>query len=118
MFIVAAYLKLHRRLADGLAALKFRLCLSGALGQSALSKMFQNETKPVLKTVKVTPHDLAEKNLADVRHHSDGRLSRNDWVVSCPKEIYGSSASGRWQMTGEIELKIVHNMNKAVFENC
>jgi hypothetical protein len=62
--------------------------------------------------------DLAEKNLADAREQSDGRLSRNDWVVSCPNAIYGSPASvGLWQMTGEMELRIVHGMNKAGFEN-
>jgi hypothetical protein len=62
--------------------------------------------------------DLAEKNLADARQHSDGRLSRNEWVCSCPKAIYGGRALGRLrQMTGEMELKIVHSMNEAVFEN-
>jgi hypothetical protein len=61
---------------------------------------------------------LSEKTLAYARQHSDGRLSRNDWVVSCPKDPYGSSASGRLrQMTGEMELKIVRHMNKAGFEN-
>jgi hypothetical protein len=56
MFIVAAYPTLHRRLADGLAALQFHLCLSGVFSRWALNRMFQNETKPVLETVKVTPH--------------------------------------------------------------
>jgi hypothetical protein len=56
MFIVAAYPTLHWRLADGLAALQFHFCLSGAFGRWALGRMFQNETNPVLKAVKVTPH--------------------------------------------------------------
>jgi len=111
----------HRRLADGLAAWKFHLCLSGTFDRWALNRKFQNETKPVLKTAKVTPHVhlLGRKNLAHARQHSNGRLSRNDWVVSCPKDPYGSSASGRlWQVKGEMELRIVHGMNKAAFENC
>ena len=62
--------------------------------------------------------DLAEKTLADAIQQFDGRFSRNDWAVSCPKGIYGSPASGKlWQVTGEMELRIVHGMNKAGFEN-
>jgi len=62
--------------------------------------------------------DLTEKNLADARRRSDGRLFRNECVGSCPKTIYGGPASSRlWQLAGEMESKIVHNMNKAVFEN-
>jgi len=56
MLMVDACPTPHPRLADGLAALKFHLCLSGTFDRWALGGMFQNETKPVLKTVKVTPY--------------------------------------------------------------
>ena len=61
---------------------------------------------------------IAQKNLADAEQRFAARLSRSGWVISCPKDTYGGPASGRlWQMTVERELKIVRNMNKAVFEN-
>jgi hypothetical protein len=68
MLIVDACPTPHRRLADGLAALTFHPCLSGTFGRWALSRMFQNETKPVLKTVKVSPYVqcLIKKDLAIV----------------------------------------------------
>src|SRR5665213_4326043 len=56
MLIVDTCPTQHRRLADGLAALKFHMSISGPFDRWALSRMFQNETNPLLKTVKVTPH--------------------------------------------------------------
>ena len=46
MLMVDACPTPHRRLADGLAALTFHLCLSGTFDGWALGRMFQNETSP------------------------------------------------------------------------
>jgi hypothetical protein len=120
MFIVAARPTLHQCLANGLAGLEFHLCLSGTFGQPALGRMFQNETRPTLKTVNIAPygHCRSEEKLGRCRAAFRRAIlpKRLSHFVS-ERHLWQPSFGQAVANDGRKELKIVRNMNKAVFEN-